>query len=55
MIISAVNRYMEGREGKTETEPDASSKKTTQKQNGVPFDDNDIQAITDTLSMFRKR
>ena len=55
IIISAVNRYMENRGENAMPKPDAGIKDTPQKQNGVPFDDNDIQAITDTLSMFRKR
>ena len=55
MIISAVNRYMDGRGENAVLKSDAGIKDTQQKQNDVPFDDNDIQAITDTLSMFRKR
>ena len=55
MIISAVNRYMDSRGENAVPKPDAGIKDTPQKKNDVPFDDNDIRAIADTLSMFRKR
>ena len=57
MIVEAVNQYMNNKD-KNEKDREFKQEKNQNSSNSIvyddlPFDENDMQAITDTIAMFK--